>query len=249
MKKFIILGMGVFIVSLMIYAPAGMIVKTLPVGISAQQFDGNIWQGSAVSLSVNGVSLGLVSWRIKPACLLAFTLCVQITQRDQSISASMLLKVGDTVELHELKAEGSIGILGPLLNQYGVTPSGNFSVDMLKIVVHNGQLKNMEGKLHLSSLALHGLLRVFIGDADAVFKPEGNHTQITASNQKGHIDMRASAVLKADLSYQLDMTISSNTLSSEAVINGMQYIGRPLPDGSRQVQQSGSLASSLISRH
>ena len=249
MKKFIILGMGVFIVSLMIYAPAGMIVKTLPVNISAQQFNGTVWQGSAVSLSVNGVSLGLVSWRIKPACLLAFTLCVQIKQRDQSISASMLLKVRDTVELHELKAEGSIGILGPLLNQYGVTPSGNFSADMLKIVVHNGRLKNMEGKLHLSSLTLHGLLRILIGDADAVFKPDGDHTQITASNQKGHIDVRARAVLKADLSYRLDMNISRNTLSSEAVINGMQYIGRPLPDGSRQVQQSGSLASSLISQH
>ena len=249
MKKFIILGMGVFIVSLMIYAPAGMIVKTLPVNISAQQFNGTVWQGSAVSLSVNGVSLGLVSWRIKPACLLAFTLCVQIKQRDQSISASMLLKVRDTVELHELNAEGSIGILGPLLNQYGVTPSGNFSADMPKIVVHNGRLKNMEGKLHLSALTLHGLLRIFIGDADAVFKPDGDHTQITASNQKGHIDVRASAVLKADLSYRLDMNISRNTLSSEAVINGMQYIGRPLPDGSRQVQQSGSLASSLISQH
>ena len=242
MKKFIILGIGVFIVSLIFYVPAGIVAKVLPANISAQQLDGNIWQGSAASLSINDVSLGLVSWQIKPACLLIFKLCAQVKQRNQSISASTLLKVRNTVELHHLKAEGNAEILNPLLEQYGVTPSGDFSIDMLKIAFHNGQLKMMEGKLYLSSLALNGLLRIFIGDADAVFKPSGNHTQITISNQKGHIDVSANVALEADLSYRLEMNISKNTLSSDAIINGMQYIGESLPDGSRQLQQSGKLA-------
>ena len=241
MKKFIILGVGVFIISLIIHIPVSILAQFLPANISAQQLDGNIWRGSAAALSVNSVALGLVAWQIKPACLLVFKFCAQVEQRNGNISVSALLKVRNTVELHELKARGDTAILKPLLNQYALAPSGSFSVDMLKIVLHDGQLKTMQGKLRLSSLALNGVLRVFIGDTDAVFKPRDNHTQITVRNQKGHLDVSAKVALKADLSYRLEMNIRKNALSSDAVINGMQYVGKPLADGSRQLQQSGRL--------
>ena len=93
MKKFIVIGILVFLVSMLVYLPASIASKLLPENIVANQFHGNLWNGSASSLSINNTNLGSVNWEVKPSCFIVLKLCADIKQNHPSASSSFMLKM------------------------------------------------------------------------------------------------------------------------------------------------------------
>ena len=89
-----------------IYIPAGVASKLLPKNITANQFQGNLWNGSALSLIVNKVNLGSVSWKVKPSCFLILKLCADIKQSNAQLTSSFSLKKRGATELQNLIAQG-----------------------------------------------------------------------------------------------------------------------------------------------
>ena len=241
MKKYIFFGSIVFVLSLLIYIPSSIASKFFPKNITASQFQGNLWNGSASSLSINKVNLGSISWKVKPACFLLFKLCVDVKQNKPTMNSSFLLKTRGGTELHNLKAQGDTAIFTPMLSKQGITASGNFIANFSKISFNDNQIQTINGKLQFLSLALNGVLRVSLGDLESVFEAKEDHTHIQIMNQEGHVDLTGIAQLYTDLRYQVDMTIQKNVDSTDAVINGLQYVGEAQSDGSVRLKQNGKL--------
>ncbi len=241
MKKYILLGCLTFIISLLAFIPASIASKVLPEHIVAQGYHGNIWEGTASSLKINNVDVGTVSWQIHSSCFLLFKLCADIDQRHTDINSTFLLKARSATELHDVKAAGNTAMLSGLFGQYGITPSGSFEADLPKVEFSNDKVESIEGHLQFSSLVLNGVLRIAMGNVDSVFEPKQDHTHIQVSNNQGHVDLAGSVQLFTDMSYEVDMKIRHNDKSSEAVKNGMQYVGKAQSDGSVRLKQSGKL--------
>ena len=241
MKKYILLGGLAFVLSLLAFIPASIIGKFLPTHVVAQQFQGNIWQGSASSLVVNQSDLGNVSWKLKSSCLLVVKLCAEIDQRHPEISSSFLLKTRQSTELYDVKAQGNTAMLSGVFGKFGITPSGTFEADLPKVTFNSDRVETIEGNLQFNSLVLNGVLRVSMGNVDSIFEPKQDHTHIAVSNDQGHLDMFGSIQLFTDMSYQLDMNLRQNENSTDAVINGLQYVGKTQADGSVKLQQNGKL--------
>lgn len=50
--------------------PASLAARFLPAGVHADDFSGNLWHGSAGTVTINGRSAGAIEWRLHPASLL-----------------------------------------------------------------------------------------------------------------------------------------------------------------------------------
>ena len=242
MKKYIFIGLLVFLFAMLVTIPASIASKVLPNHIAASQYRGNIWDGSAISFSVDNLNLGSVKWKVKPSCFLVLKLCADIKQSNHDLNSSFLLKLRGSTDLENLSASGDASILNTLVNRYGITLAGDFEADLTQLSIAENRIQTIDGDMRFSSLSINGVLRVLLGDLNSQFEPQEEHTLIRISNDQGHVDLSGIVQLFNDMSYELDMSISKNQMSTDAVINGMQFIGDQQSDGSVRLQQNGKLA-------
>lgn len=241
MKKFIFIGIAVFLLAMVAYIPANVAAKFLPNNIVASQFKGNLWNGSAASFIVDKIDYGSVEWKIKSSCFLIFKLCADIQQSHTDVESSFHLKMRSATEINNLVANGNAKILSPLVNDFGISLAGYFDADMENIQFDANGVQRLQGNINFSALDVNGVLRLSMGDVSSVFEPMIDRTQIDINNSDGHIDLAGEIQLYNDMKYQLDMVASKNINSTEAVINGLNYVGERQADGSIRLQQSGSL--------
>ncbi len=119
--------------------------------------------------------------------------------------------------------------------------AGYFDANMENIQFDADGVQRLQGNINFSALDINGVLRLSMGDVSSVFEPMTDRTQIDINNNDGHIDLAGEIQLYNDMKYQLDMVASKNINSTEAVINGLNYVGEQQADGSIRLQQSGSL--------
>src|SRR5271170_6690327 len=62
----VLAALGVAVMAL----PASMVTRFLPEGVSAEDFSGSVWHGSAGRITANGRDVGALEWRLHPAALL-----------------------------------------------------------------------------------------------------------------------------------------------------------------------------------
>lgn len=242
MKKYILIGSLVFLITMLVMIPASIASKLLPEHISANNYQGNLWDGSATSLVVDKLNLGAVKWNVKPSCFLLLKLCADIEQNNNDLTSSFTLKMRNSTEIENLSASGDARILNDIVNKFGITLAGAFEADLKQFSFADNQIENINGDMNFSSLAVNGVLRILLGDLNSNFEPHDEHTLIRISNSEGHVDLSGIIQLFNDMSYELDMHVRQNNLSTEAVKNGMQFMGDVQSDGSVRLQQDGKLA-------
>jgi len=241
MKTYISIGAAIFLLAMIAYVPASVAGKFLPQHIVSNQFQGNLWNGSAGSFIVDNIDYGPIRWKVKSSCLLLFKLCADITQSNSEIESSFHLKMRGATEINNLVARGNAGILSPFVKNYGVSLSGDFDADMDDIAFDANGIQRLKGNVNFNKLDINGVLRLSIGNVSSVFDPMADHTQININNSDGHIDLAGDIQLFNDMKYQLDMVARENARSTDAVINGLKYVGERQADGSVSLQQSGRL--------
>ncbi|MEM7304079.1 MAG: type II secretion system protein N [Pseudomonadota bacterium] len=241
MKKYIALGVTVFLVSLLVYLPSGAAAKYLPAGVTANQYHGNIWQGSAVGLNVNNIQLGTVHWEIRPACFLTFRLCADIVQAHDNLNSQFTLKVSNSIEMDNVFAEGNAMILNALLQRYGITSTGEFKADLDKVSFNASHVEAIEGQINFTPLVINGVVRVHMGNVNSRFETFDDHTRIMINNNNGHLDLNGAIKVFENLTYHADMKLKQNERSSEMISNGLKYVGNIQSDGSVHVEQKGRL--------
>ncbi len=242
MKKYIFIGIVVFLLAMVAYVPASVAGKLLPKNIIAEQFHGNLWHGSAASITINQVNYGSVKWKINPSCFLLIKLCAEIKQNHTDITSSFLLKSRGATEINDLMVSGNSQALNPLVKNYGITLTGDFNADVDKIKYDDGGIHHLQGNMNFTDLSLNGVLRLSMGNVDCVFEPASEYTQIDINNNQGHVDLDGSIQLYNDMKYQLNINVHQNANSTDAVVNGLNYIGERQSDGSVKLESSGNLA-------
>jgi hypothetical protein len=241
MKKYIFIGAAVFLITMIAYIPASVAAKFLPNNIVANQFQGNLWNGSAASFVLDKVDYGSVKWKIKSSCFFILKLCADIKQSHTDIESSFNMKVRGATEINNLIARGNAQVLSPLVKDYGISLSGDFNADMKEIQFDPDGIQRLQGNINFSTLDVNGVLRLSMGSVNSKFEPMTDYTQIDINNSQGHVDLVGAIQLYNDMRYQLDMNARKNINSTEAVINGLKYIGDLQADGSVNLQHSGML--------
>jgi hypothetical protein len=138
-----------------IAAPASLAARFLPPFVSAADFSGNLWHGSAGRIAVNGRDAGAIEWRIHPLSLLRLTVSADLHWVKVGFVADGSAEVKRAgFALHDVEGDGPVEDLADLGVAAGWHGMASFKFARLKGVFAGGAatLVSAVGDLSVSKL-------------------------------------------------------------------------------------------------
>jgi len=139
-----------------IAVPASLIARFLPPFISAGDFSGSLWHGSAGRITVNGGDAGAVEWRLHPWSLLRLTVSADLHWVKVGFVADGSADVNrEGFALHDVEGDGPVQDLADMGVAVGWRGMASFKFTQVKGVFAGGAatLVSAVGDVSVSKLA------------------------------------------------------------------------------------------------
>jgi hypothetical protein len=144
-------------VVVMAVLPASLAARFLPASVSAQDFSGSLWHGSAAHLRVGGREAGALEWQLQPAALLHLGLDARLHWVQRAfVLDGRLTASGQTLKLSQLEGGGPIEDLQDLGLPAGCRGLAQVNLPELEASLAAGapSLKSMTGTVRVDDLVL-----------------------------------------------------------------------------------------------
>ncbi len=239
MRKLILLallGLGVFLLVVLVRLPATQLSQFAPDGIGLESPSGTVWHGSAEVL-IEDWPAGRLAWRFRPAALLQLTLRYDLgwSVSGEEITGTLEVVRGAT-RLRNLRGALPIAPLATRLGAPGWTGRLEFDLDEMKLD-RNG---NAGGAGEVRLVGLAGRLGSPLRLGDFRWRPgtPGNADRPGAwrgfAEDAGDGPLRLRSILEIDIRgrYRLsgDLAVSELATTSEAALLGSVLFAYGTPD-------------------
>jgi hypothetical protein len=139
-----------------IAVPASLVTRFLPPFISAEDFSGSLWHGSAGRIAVNGSSAGAVEWRLHPWSLMRLTVSADLHWVKVGFVADGSADINrEGFALHDVEGDGPVQDLADMGVAVGWHGVASFKFTQVKGVFAGGAatLVSAVGDVSVSKLA------------------------------------------------------------------------------------------------
>ena len=139
-----------------IAVPASLVTRLLPPIISAEDFSGSLWHGSAGRIVVNGRDAGAVEWRLHPWSLLRLTVSADLHWVKVGFVADGSVDVNrEGFALHDVEGDGPVESLADMGVAAGWHGMASFKFTQVKGVFAGGAATpvSVVGDVSVSKLA------------------------------------------------------------------------------------------------
>lgn len=245
---FIVLGIFIYLVSLIATLPANMVFGyLLPKNISSyvkyQDVSGSIWEGQAASFSVKQVPLGKLQWDLSLLPLLWGTADAQLTaKREGALLLSDVNIRPGSVRLQDTRFEIGIADLMPLLYGFPLSLEGDIKAFFSNIEIEPGSQLTIEGRTVLSDVNLVAPQALSLGNLVAVFKKNNNGTRININDQQGPVSVDAVVTLAETGFYTVNATLIPRASTDAAIKNALVMFARADNQGRYTISTRGRLS-------
>lgn len=246
-KQLLLVAGVVFAITLVSQVPAALLYglfkpKTSPMQVHGLQ---GAWShGSLSGISINNrLAAQDLHWQLKPWQLLLGRVAIGLSGGGQiaTLDGGVATGLGG-LRLSDFRFAGGIKNLAAAAGYAYVPVDGQAGGDISKLVMKNGQLNFAEAKVDLKNLAWT-LARdpLLLGDfqADITTAPEAVTALITSS--AGPLETSGFAKLLPDQSYDVDILVKPKPGASEMLLNYLNTLGAPDPQGFYHLRQRGKL--------
>jgi hypothetical protein len=139
-----------------IAVPASLVTHFLPPFISAEDYSGSLWHGSAGRIAVNGRNAGAIEWRLHPGALMRLTVSADLHWVKVGFVADGSADVNrEGFALHDVEGDGLVDDLADMGVAAGWHGMVSFKFTQLKGVFTGGapNLVSAVGDLSVTKLA------------------------------------------------------------------------------------------------
>lgn len=141
--------------------PASLIRRVLPPSVAAEDFSGNLWHGSAGTITLNGRGAGALEWRLHPAALLMLTVSADLHWVNVGFVADATADLDrHGMTARDIRGGGPIEDLATLGIAAGWRGTTTFKLDEVKIAFGDGssgkssaQLLSVRGNVEVANLS------------------------------------------------------------------------------------------------
>jgi len=148
----VLIGLVAVFAVIVIELPASIITRMLPPSVSAEDFSGSFWHGSAGRINVYARPAGALEWRLHPASLLGLALAADL----HWVKVGFVVDAAVTADRHGLTAHDVRGG-GPIedLQDLGIAPGwhGSAAIDLREISGDYVKPLAAVGEIQVSNLA------------------------------------------------------------------------------------------------
>jgi general secretion pathway protein N len=245
---------NLFLLFLVLLVVGGIVLALLParfaldfVGgrlgpVELGEVSGTVWRGEARPARVNGEDIGTLSWSLSPWALFAarvdadLRLEGEVWRGDGSVS----VKRDRSVRVRDLHLNFPAQRLQPALDIPALVLRGEVQVHIVEGELLGGFPTAVKGTATWKDAAVAGSAAAQFGDLSTDFASDG------AGGLKGTLrdsggPLQAQGGYQASLAgYSADVVLRARD-GNPQVIEALQYIGQPQPDGSARLEVRGQL--------
>lgn len=246
-KRLLVVAGVVFGFTLLSQIPAALLYAVFKPKVSALEVHGlqGPWSdGSLSGISINNrLAAQDLHWRLKPLQLLLGRAAVQLSGGGQiaTIDGGISSGLGG-LRLSGFRFAGGIKNLAAAAGYAYVPVDGQAGGDIDKLVLKKGELNFAEATLDLKNLAWT-LARdpLLLGDFQATITTAPEAVTALISSPAGPLEASGFAKLLPDQSYDIDILVKPKPGASEMLLNYLNTLGAPDPQGFYHLRKRGKL--------
>lgn len=256
--RFLVLGVLVYIISLILTFPADRAYAywrnaDLSRQMTSRQFSlmgihGSVWSGTADTGMVGGQRLESFEWHLRPWSLLLGRVglswsCQLPESANKQGHGRGITSVGldGSVAFSELEARVPASMMASMANLSALRPSGMISLNLQDMEWDGQGLVSAEGRVVWNGAGISLLKPVALGDLTLTVETENGTVKGVIADSGGPLSISGVATLSADGNYQFKGALAAR--NDQDLKNALRSVGRPGPDGKVKVNYSGNLAS------
>lgn len=246
LRRLILPAVLVFLLGLVARMPADVVLGwVLPDPVATRGISGTVWHGHIAAIEVEGVSLGPVDWRWRPAALLRARLGADVEAGLPGgfFNGRIAVGLGDVV-LQDVRASAA---LAPMTRRSSIgAAQGTARLAATMVAIADGWPTAIEGELRLSDLRYAGAGNVPLGgyrlrfDGTAADNPAFPVAGLLASDESGPFEVDGVLRLGPGRAYALNASVSPRANAPAELQRALSVLPTG-PDGARQLQFEGAL--------
>lgn len=238
-------GAAAFIVFLVAFLPASVLLRYLPAEVSLAAVEGTVWRGAAGNVVIRGKPVGALRWSNRPWRLLLLQLDYAVQYLPPGGQVDLDVRLHDPGRLDIADARGSLPImaLDGLLGPSGWRATAE--LDVQRFVLVRGFPEVAEGTLVLRDLVAPGPRGTNIGSFELTLGAGAVGSDSIAGRLRdldsGPMRVRATLELKPDRSYLLSGEVSAGPEAGEVILRTLRFLGPADSLGRRPFTVEGTL--------
>jgi hypothetical protein len=245
-KSAIFLAAAIFLLTVLVRLPAGVLPLLLPADVHCQAPTGTLWQGSCGELRSGAVTLSGVRWTLHPLALLRARLLIDVQSDDARAAgrAQLALHTNGDLEIQALSAQL------PLQGGLSLMPagwSGALELAIAQASIQGGHLAALQGALTVRQLhsdypaADLGGFELDFPEPSAEAPGTGARIVGNLRDLDGPLSLQGQLQLLRTGAYELAGTVAARNTSDA----DLQQMLQPLGPADAQGRHAFSLAGTL----
>lgn len=244
-------GTAAFLVFLLAFLPAHLLLRFLPPDVVLTQVSGSVWRGGAGSVSVrfqpsgNFHSIGAARWHNRPWKLLLLELDYAVTLQPPGGQVTLDVSAGTDGDLLIEDVEGSLPLLAVdgLLAPVGW--KGVAELDIDRLLIRSAFPRSASGVLVVRDLTAAGPHGINIGSFELTLGEGAVGTEVITGRLRdlggGPMKVRGTLELKPDRSYLLTGEVAPGSEQNAVITRTLGFLGPADSLGRRQFTIEGRL--------
>lgn len=205
---------------------------------------GTLWNGNARRTSYNHIELGASAWKFKPLSLLIGQIEyeVDLSGKNQELSGHTALNIltGGYI-LTDLKGSMETANIPTLIGKPYVQVDGKLDIDIQQIQISRQQVSAVLGSLLWNDAMLLKPIKSKLGSLQFNLSSDDQMLKTNIKNIAGPFQVDGVVELQPDGTYRIHGKVKQTGTTDPGLISLLNNIGRPLADGSTQIDYSGQL--------
>lgn len=213
----------------------------VPSAVQLGGLEGTLWSGSAAEMSVGGLYLRDLKWRLQPLRLFTGKLGARIEASPSSgfLEADVAAGLGGVIALANVNASLPLRDFAPIARIPGL--SGDASLQFEELRLRDGLPVAAEGTLAVADLVAPMVDPGSIGGYRAEFFSEDNAVVASVEDVNGVFDLAGSLTLSADRNYEFIGKVAATDRTSQKLRQQLRFLGSPNERGQHDIRLEGQL--------
>jgi general secretion pathway protein N len=232
-----VLAVIAFAAILIARMPAGWVVPSPPAQVACAATDGTLWSGVCTGLTVQGQSVGDVTWELHPLRLLGGKIAAHVNLTRLSSTAQADIEStfsGKNVTLRNVKAD--LQMDPALMAQLHSDVHGSAHVELAMAQLDNSSLADVQGHIESRDLYQTGGTPGALGSYSLTF-PGGTHPiKGELHDLGGPLSVQGEVTLKADGAstvVEVNGWVAARPSAPADLANQLRILGTPDAQGRR----------------
>lgn len=237
----ILAGAAAFLLSLVVFAPARLLVSFLPASVTTGTMTGSIWNGATDYLAIDGRPLGAMQWHLKPLQLLRGRLALDVDLRSAEGTAHGFVSLGsgNSLAARDFQAQWPLASLPA-----GLAPgrwSGLLNLDLRDFAFDGTNVSRVLGTIDARNLQSPdsgpmGSYRLIFDEKSK----QGDRHVGRLQDLDGPMQVTGTLSLGSQGDYLLEGRVAPRAGATENLIQGLRFLGEPDAQGRRPFSIAGT---------